>query len=170
MDSEGGGGPRAKLRPYIIPLRNALEVVNDLPASSRVEATRRLIEEQNLGPRDELARDAEPPLLAAADALPQRRADDGVRLVGQPEGAQQAVDAGGAPGAAAAGREPRRERQRLPHRQRPRQGILLLHEAAQGPEYSPRRERAVDQHGALGVAGACWPRGEDVEERRLAAA
>ncbi|GJC95649.1 spore wall protein 2 [Colletotrichum higginsianum] len=146
-------------------------VANDLVAGGRVEAAGGLVEEQDLGARDELAGDADAPLLAARDALADGRADDGVGLVLEAEGGQQAVDAGDALGGGqGGGGEARGEEQGLADGQGADEGVLLLDEAADASEVGARGRRAVDEDGAADGRRVGRAAGEEVEERRLAAA
>jgi hypothetical protein len=63
---------------YVVLPANLLEVADDFAAERRVQPTRRLVEEQYLWVGNELAGDADALLLPAAEALADRRADDGV--------------------------------------------------------------------------------------------
>lgn len=78
---------------YVVLARNLLDVGADLEGESAVEAAGGLVEEEDLGVGDEAAGDAEALLLAAAEALFDGRADDGVRLAVQAEGGDEVVDA-----------------------------------------------------------------------------
>lgn len=82
----------------IILLCDILQMIDDLKAGNRVQPTGRLIQKQDLGRRDELGRDAHPPFLAAADAFPDRRPDDGAGLSAETERSQEAIDPGHALG------------------------------------------------------------------------
>ena len=80
-------------RTHVVLARNLLDVGADLERERAVEAAGGLVEEEDLGVGDEAAGDAEALLLAAAEALFDGRADDGVRLAVQAEGGDEVVDA-----------------------------------------------------------------------------
>lgn len=84
----------SRIPSYVVPLRHSPQVVDHLKARNRVEATGRLIQEENLGARDELARHPDPSLLATADTLSDRGADQSVCLVAETESLEQSVNAG----------------------------------------------------------------------------
>ena len=77
---------------YIVLPSHLLDVGDDLQAQGRVEAAGGFVEEQDLGVGDESAGDAEALLLAAAEALLDGGADDGVCLVLQAEAGDEVVD------------------------------------------------------------------------------
>ena len=142
----------------VIPSRHPLEVVHHLPPGLRVQPARRLIQKQNFRRRDQLARDPQPALLAPRDALPDRRADERVGLLGKTEGVEEGVDAagsflaggdGGGGGGKAGGKV-----QGLAHRQGADKRVVLLDEAgnlAEGGLVRGREGAAVDEDAAFGL-------------------
>ena len=70
--------------PSSVHLIQAGDSAHDVVRGGAVEATRGLVKEEELGPREDLNADADSPLLAAAEALRSPPADSSVEGVLQP--------------------------------------------------------------------------------------
>ena len=78
---------------HIIRHRESLHVRNHLVARRRIQPAGRLVQKENLRTRNQLAGDTDPPLLSAADALADRRANQRGRLVLDAKRRHEGVDA-----------------------------------------------------------------------------
>lgn len=179
VEGRGGGLVDARDDDEPEPGGDPTQVADDLVTGRRVQPAGRLVQEEDPRAGHELAGDADPPLLAPAEAPPDRGADDRVGLAAQAERVEEALDPGRAlpPGghraaaaAAAAARQPQREPQRLPRRQRADERVFLFHEGAEPPKRRPRGRRPVDEDPSVDPGGLRGAGGQRVQERRLAAA
>lgn len=78
---------------YIVLSCHGLDVAAHLEAQGRVQATRRFIEEQDLGVGDEATGDTETFLLSTAQTFLDRSANNCIRLSLQPKALYQVVHA-----------------------------------------------------------------------------
>mmetsp|Transcript_6792 Transcript_6792/g.20442 ORF Transcript_6792/g.20442 Transcript_6792/m.20442 type:complete len:294 (-) Transcript_6792:1-882(-) len=102
----------------------------------RVESGGRLIEQQQRWPAGELQRDGQPPLLPAADTLlPFWVADEDIAALGEAKLSQELLAPRSPIGRrrGAAHLEEARLRQRLVHRQRRREQVVLRHKGCEAP-------------------------------------
>lgn len=76
----------------IVPLGYLPYEGDNLEASSRIKSAGRLIQEENLGSSDELTCNTNSPFLSTADSLPDRSANDAVRLPSQTEGFDKSIN------------------------------------------------------------------------------
>src|SRR5437867_449046 len=134
----------------------------DLDGGDRIEAARRLVEEEDLGIRDEAAGDGElllHPRRVVAEAV--------VRLLGDSEDLEQLADplrGGGAPQAVKGGEE----LEVLASRQSPVERSLVAHDDADASLDCLRLALDVDPQDAGNAGAGEDQRGEDLDEGRLA--
>lgn len=157
---------------HVIAPRDGPQIIDDLPASGRVQAAGWLIKKQNLGAGDELARNANSSLLTATDSLANGSANQDARLFTETERLEETVNAGNSLllGKRAGAGKARGKVQCLPNRQGTDQGILLFDEAAHLPESGPRRLGAIDENGGLNTLRSSGARCEDIQQGRLSTA
>ena len=128
------------------------------PARLRVQAGRRLVEQQQLGRAVDRERDLQTPLLAAGELL-----DAHVATMGEVQPLEVCVDVPAAAG------EPRPQRSGLAHRQLTGEAALLEHDPGPRPHGPALAQRVVPEH-AHGAGGGRAVALERLERRRLARA
>ena len=82
---EANRGSDCSVSTHPVLLYDFLEILDDFEAGGRIQAARRLIQEEDLGCCDELACDTQSPLLTSTDTLPYGSANEGIGLVPQSE-------------------------------------------------------------------------------------
>ena len=145
--------------------------LEDTIGKGRVEARKRLVQKEELWVCEQLGRNVEPLLLAAAQSTHRVGADEGMLAFLELQQRHDAMElgllGGLAPldGKAAHGRAC----EVVEHRE-PLKEDVLLHAVRDVATPRPRRSATVDRNvaGPLAALAERWPAGEDVEQRRLA--
>ena len=150
---------------------NSLQIVDNLPARGRVESAGRLVEEKDLGARDELTGNTRPSLLATADAFPQGSADEQIRLPLQTKRIEQRIYARHSfpLGEGTRACQARCETKSLADRQRPYERVFLLDKTAHLPKGCLGWLGSIDQDGSLYFLVAHRSGCERCQNSRLAA-